>query len=302
MELIRENKVAFGLMCGLVFIWGLDYTVAKTALELLEPLSLLFLRYCVGTLLLFAIKMKVDRHTIVRKKDIPFFLLCALTGEIMYFFCEYSAMDYLPVSVITMMLAFVPVVSIIGERVIFGRMFNGKMFIGILITVLGVALVIGADISQLMEGRLKGYLFAFGAIMAWNCYNFITSKVGENYTGITMSFNQVFCTILVLFPFIIHRLPPLECFTPEIVGGIIYLGVFSSGIGYFILIKGVVDLGPTISSMFSNFLPITATFFGWLFLGESVSLLQLVGGMIIIAASCLVIVEKGKMEVMTDDR
>ncbi|MBQ0079090.1 MAG: EamA family transporter [Eubacterium sp.] len=288
-------------MCGLVFLWGLDYIFAKAALTLLEPLTLLFLKYCIGALVLLGIKLKLDRKTIVRKKDIPFFFLCAIVGEVCYFFCEYSSLDYLPVSCLTMILAFVPVVSIILERIIFKRKFNMIMLVGILASIAGVGLIIGTDLAMLISGRMTGYLFAFGAVLAWNMFSFITNKVGENYSGVTMSFNQILCTVIILIPYAIHSMPPIDSFTPEIIGGIIYLGTGSAGIGYFIFIKGIQDLGPTISSMFSNFIPVTATLFGWLLLGESVTGVQLIGGVIIIAASCLVIVEKGKMEVRVND-
>ena len=71
-----------------------------------------------------------DRKFYVRPRDIPFFIICSLTGEILYYFCEYSSMDYLPVSIITIILAFVPAVSIIAERVVFKKRFTAKMMLG----------------------------------------------------------------------------------------------------------------------------------------------------------------------------
>ena len=36
------RKVAFLMMCGLVMLWGMDYVLAKKALEVLAPMNLLF--------------------------------------------------------------------------------------------------------------------------------------------------------------------------------------------------------------------------------------------------------------------
>ena len=58
-------------MCLLVCFWGLDYVFAKEALDILQPMSLLFLKYSVGFMVLLAIKLKADRKAIVRLKDIP---------------------------------------------------------------------------------------------------------------------------------------------------------------------------------------------------------------------------------------
>lgn len=299
---MKEKSTAFMLMCVLVCAWGLDYVFAKEALSVLEPLNLLFLKYATGAVLVLAIKLKKDRKTLVRPKDIPFFILCSLSGEILYNFCEYTAMDYLPVSLITIILSFVPAVSIIVERVVFKRKFTAKMMIGILICISGVAIVIGADFRVLFQGRMIGYLLAFGAVIAWNIYNFVTAHLSQNYSSPSMTLNQLICTMLILGPYAIHTMPAWETFTPGVIGGVIYLGIVSAALGFMIMVLGLKVLGPTISAMFSNFLPVTATFFGWLFLGESIGIMQFVGGAIVIASACVVIKEKGKMEEQLNDR
>lgn len=293
---MKTRNVSFLLMCGLVCLWGMDYVFAKHALEVLAPMNLLFLKYSVGAVLMFILKLRTDRKSLVRKKDIPFFILCSLTGEIFYFFCEYTAMDYIPVSLITIILSFVPAVSIIIERIIYKRKFTAKMVVGVMACIFGVVIVIGADFRVLLQGKAMGYLLAFGAVLSWNVYNFITAKVQENYSAISMTFFQLVCTSLLISPYAIHTMPTIESFTPSVIGGIIYLGLGSAGFGFLIMVRGLRDLGPTISAMFSNFLPVTATFFGWLFLHETVGFMQLIGGAVVIISSCVVITEKGKME------
>lgn len=301
-KILNEKKTAFLLMCALVCLWGLDYVFAKEALRILEPMNLLFLKYAAGLMLVLIVKLSQDRKTIVRKKDIPFFVLCSLTGEILYFACEYTAMDYIPVSLITIILAFVPAVSIIAERLIYKKKFSAKMMLGILMCIAGVAIVIGADFSKLFSGRMMGYLLAFGAVVSWNVYNFITASVSQHYTGVTMAFNQLLCTVLIVMPYAVYTMPPIHSFTPKVIGGIIYLGLGSAGMGFLILVRGLKVLGPTVSAMFSNFLPVTATFFGWIFLGEAIGITQVIGGIVVIASSCVVIAEKGKMEERLNDR
>lgn len=290
------------MMCGLVMLWGMDYVLAKKALEVLAPMNLLFLKYSTGFIFLFIVKLKFDRKNWVRPRDIPLFVLCSITGEILYYFCEYSAMDYIPVSLITIILSFVPAVSIIIERVIFKRKLSFKIVAGVLMCIVGVAIVIGADFRVLFSGRITGYLLAFGAVFSWNMYNYITSSLGPKYKGVTLAFTQLCCTVLLIMPYAVHTMPPIEDFTPGVIGGIIYLGFGSAGIGFFIMVNGLKVLGPTVSAMFSNFLPVTATFFGWLFLGQVVGISQLIGGVIVIVSSCIVIAEKGKMEEQSNDR
>lgn len=292
----KEKKLTYMLMVFLVIAWGFDYVVAKHALELLQPLTLLFLKYTVGMLLVLCIKLKNDRKSIIRKKDIPLFILCSLCGEIIYYFCEYTAMDYIPVSLVTIILAFVPALSIIIEKVLFKRTVTKAMVIGVAVCIFGVVLIIGVDFELLFQGRIIGYLLAFGAVFSWNAYNFLTASLHDRYTSITLTCTQLICTSLIILPYAIHTMPPLEAFTPSMIGGIIYLGLVNAGLGFMITVRSLHVLGPTSTALFSNFLPITSTFFGWIFLSESISGLQLIGGIIVIAAACIVIKEKGKTE------
>lgn len=287
------------MYCLLLFqvtAWGFDYVVAKQALELLQPLTLLFLKYFVGLIPIFIIKMKMDRKSLVRKKDIPLFILCSLFGEILYFFCEYTAMDYLPISLITIVLAFVPVVSILIERVLYKRKVNKVISIGAVVCVLGVVLIIGVDLDIIFQGRWLGYLLAFAAIFLWNAYNFLTASLHENYSSITLTFTQLTCTGCLLLPYAIHSMPPAETFTPGVVGGIIYLGLVNVAAGFLINVRGLHVVGPTVCALFSNFLPVSSTFFGWVLLGESISFMQIIGGIVVVASACVVIREKGKIE------
>lgn len=196
-------------MFALVFMWGLDYSVAKNALEVFRPLNLMFFKYLGGLIVITLIKAVAERKFTIRKKDIIFFVMCSLTGQVLYYFCEYTAMEYIPVALITIILSFVPIISILIERVFFKTKLSVSIIAGLVVCVIGMG---------------------------------------------------------------------------------------SAGTGYLIYVRGVKYLGPTISSLFSNFLPVTPTFFGWLILGQSLGVMQIAGGLIVIVSACYVIIEKSRLQ------
>ncbi len=291
---MNQRKLSFFLMFMLVLLWGLDYSVAKTALEFFQPLNLMVFKYGFGFMVIAGIKLFSERNFYFRKKDLILFVLCALFGQLIYFLCEYTAMDYIPVSLITIILSFVPIVSIIIERIFFKKHFTARILVGLGVCVVGVTLVIGADLGALFQGQAIGYILAFAAVLCWNLYNFLTAKISKIYSSLNMSFNQLLCTCIILFPHAIATMPPLNDLSLDIKIGLVYLGVGSTGFGYLILVRGLRDLGPTISALFTNFLPVAATFFGFVILGETITPLQIVGGLVVIVASCYVILEREK--------
>mgnify|MGYP000978081721 CR=1 FL=1 len=284
------------LMTALVFAWGLEYIFAKQALAVMEPLTLVFFKYLIGLMVAVIIKFKMEGKSLIRKKDIPIFLFCALFGEVGYFYLEYTAMLYLPVSLVTIVLAFVPALSIIIDKALFKKKATKKMAAGILLSVVGITLVIGVDWHILFQGRIIGYLLAFGAVIAWNLYNFLTASLHDRYESATLTLNQIICSLLLVWPYALTHLPHSGTVTPGVIGGILYLGILSTGVGFIIFVRSLHILGPTVTAIFSNFLPITTTLFGWLILNETILPVQMAGGVIVIAAGYIVIKEKGRLE------
>lgn len=130
-----------------VTFWGLDYSVAKNALELFKPLNLMFFKYTGGLVMITAIKLAVDRKFTIRKKDIPFFILCSLTGQVLYYFCEYTAMDYIPVS--AMFNNFLPVTSTFFGWLLLGQNISPLQIAG------GIIVVIASCVVITEKGKLE---------------------------------------------------------------------------------------------------------------------------------------------------
>ena len=63
----KDKIIVYILMSCLVTTWGFDYVVAKHALELLQPLTLLSLKYAIGLIPIFIIKMKKKYTSLVSK-------------------------------------------------------------------------------------------------------------------------------------------------------------------------------------------------------------------------------------------
>ena len=292
-----DKKTMYILMTIIVCGWGLEYVFAKNALENIETMTLVFIKYLIGAtiILLYRIKKEGVRFW-PRRQDVFLYFVCAIFGEIGYFYCEYSAMSYLPVSLITIILSFVPVVSLLIERILYKRKITKLLLLGVILCVVGVCLIIGADFETLLSGRLLGYLFAFGAVLSWNAYNFITASLHGKYSSVSLTANQLLCSILLLAPYAIGHMPAKEVFTAATIGGVVYLGVMGAAIAFLVQVRALHILGVTPTSIFSNFIPVTSTFFGWLFLGEVISPIQFVGGAIIIFSATLVIREKDKLD------
>ena len=142
-------------MILLVMTWGFDYVVAKFGMYDMTPTSLMFVRFLLGAIIIGVIKLVTKNYFFLHKKDIPVLIACVLFGEILYYECEYNAMTYLPVALITIVLSFVPAISVIIERIVFKRKANSRIIIGIVFCILGIVFVIGSDFSIIFQGSMR---------------------------------------------------------------------------------------------------------------------------------------------------
>ena len=298
MKFPDSKKFMYFLMTLLVFLWGYEYIAAKNALAAFLPITLIFFKYIIGMVFMLILKLVIDKRFPLKKTDIPLLVLCAVFGDIFYFAGEYGAMAYLPISVITIILAFVPCVSILTEFVLFKSRPSPLMIIGVFVCVFGVALVIGADFAELFSGKYIGYLLAFGAVVCWNIYNFLTKKLSGEYKPLDLTFYQLLCAIILTAPYAIFNMPQINTLDISVWTGVIYLGVVSGFVGFLIYVKAIAVIGPTPCSLYSNFIPVIATLFGWWFLNETISPLQILGGMIVVSSGVVVIWQKEKCDIL----
>jgi drug/metabolite transporter (DMT)-like permease len=273
--------------------------VAKRALADFDSMTLVFLKYGVAFVALCAVKLIVDRRIFIKKKHIIPMFVCSLFGDVIYYVGEYQALSYISVAVLTIILSFVPLLSVLIEWGFFGRRPSLLMVAGIAACVFGIALVIGVDLSQL-RGAPLGYILGGIAVVAWNVYNFFTVRLTDDFSTLDLTLYQNVCTMIMLLPYIIAHPPALATATPAALGGALYLGTVSCALGFFIYVNAISVLGATPCALFSTFMPVTAAFFGWILLKETLTPLQLAGGAIVIASACVVLRQKNLLDARSE--
>ncbi len=290
-----QKRVTYILAILLLLIWGLDFVICKAALSYFEPMILLTLKYAIGIFVVIVIKLIKTPKTMIKPKHIPIFFLCALMGEIGYFGLEYSAIKVMPVALVTVILAFVPIFSILIERVVFKQKIHYSIVFGIIISVLGVGIIVGPHFGGLGSKSIIGLVMAFAAAFLWSAYNFLTESLQNEYDDSTITLFQVVAALCIMAPYAIWRQPDFSGVSTEILIGVIYLGIFGTGVAYLIYIRIINHLGSTTAALFANFLPLSSAILAWMVLGEKLSLIQAIGAIIVVVSTTYVIKKKDKM-------
>ena len=284
------------MMVFLVIVWGLELAIAKDALEYVDRLLVLNVKYFFGFFVIAAVAKKTTGFHLPALRDLPLIIATTIIGHILYFFCEYGALDTVPVANITIILGFLPIASILVEKAIFHRKTSIKLIVFMLVCVVGIFLVIGSDFSSMRGGSFYGYLYCGGALLCWLGYLFLTESLTNKYGAVPIAFYQTIIAWVITTPVVFSQYPDLLQLPTGIMLELLYLGIVSEGICFLVEITGLEKLGPTISAVYSNFLPVTSAFFGFVLLHQNLVLLQIIGGLVVIASGYLVIREKDRLD------
>ncbi len=294
---MKEGKKKYHLlMIFLVIAWGAELAVAKEALEVTDPIVILSVKYVLGAMVMAAVLLKTGSFKKLEKRDFLVCILCAVLGHILYYMFEYTALETVPVANITILLGFLPVGSVVVEKLMFGRKASRKIMVGMAVCIGGIMLTIGNDMFNLGGGTLIGYLMCFGAVSVWLIYLFVTEFVSGSYDSTLIAFYQTAIAAIITLPYTATHMPDFSAMEPKVLAELLYLGVISEGVCFMIEVKGIQKLGPTVSGVYSNFLPVTTAIFGVIMLGQGLGILQCIGGIIVIVSGCVVIREKDRLE------
>ena len=120
----------------------------------------------------------------------------------------------------------------------------------------------------------------------------------QDFNDYKRTFIQLFTASVVLLPFIIYR-DMLVITEIKIFGLIILLGIVHTGLAYCLYFSAIKNLKVKTTALLSYIDPISSIVFSVIFLSESLSIYQVIGGSIILISAFLG-QEKQKQEAMVE--
>ncbi|MDR2864855.1 MAG: DMT family transporter [Spirochaetaceae bacterium] len=282
-SLIPERKKAFIAMIICVFLWGFSFISIKIAVSVLPAMTLGALRFAVAIIVLFVFKIADDKSAEKRGEtrkflyvsDIPLLIASSITGVSIYFFFENNGVKMIGAGEASIIVGAIPVLSMISEAIVLKSRIVARQWIGVSISIVGVALVSGVSIS--LSGKGLGYIYMACSVLLWVFYCFLTRPLFATRSPVYIVFWQSFFGFLGFLPFILFEKPLLANLTPLIAAHIAFLGIFCSAAAYLLYVYALDILGVSVSSLLLNVIPVISVFAAFFLLGERLSGLQWFG-------------------------
>ncbi len=281
----NKNLLPIILMLISVILWGLSFISIDVVVEVIPPITLGFSRFVVASILLFITKRIKEKETKMSKKDVPLFAVVGFLGVTLYFIFENNGIKFLDASTASLIIATIPIFSLISESIIYKVKITKLKLISILLSFIGVYFVIGGEISSLLQSNQAiGYILMFGAVFSWVAYALATKPLFGKYSQLAIVYYQSLFGTIMFTPFILFETMQWAEITGGIVLNVLYLGIFCSAIGYITYVYAIEKLGIAVSSIYLNAIPLVTVIAGVFILNEEITLYKAVGGILIITS------------------
>jgi drug/metabolite transporter (DMT)-like permease len=294
-------RPSFGLTDLLLFtmatIWGINFVVVKYATRSFNPLAFTGLRVACVAVFLLLVAFARDRNgestttrrslfKRVSRQDLVRLLLAGVIGNGLYQLFFVLGVSRTRAGNAALIVAAAPAFIALAARAKRIERVRRRVFLGIGLSVLGVALVIvGSANSTAGQTTLLGSMLVFFGVLSWTVYTILLQPLTKRVDVITLSAITMVGGAVPLLIASGHAIIASDWSSIGTGGwlALLYASIISMGVAYLFWYRGLRILGPTRTAVYSNLQPLITLLVAWAFLGENPTVFQGVGAVTIIA-------------------
>lgn len=297
MKITKKSLVEFSLFV-VALIWALNFTVVKSALTEIDPLSFNGLRFIFAAAVVWAVLFYRGQLFTIPKKDWLPLLGMGILGNLIYQGLFIVGIDYTYAANAAVMLGTIPIWVALFSHFFKLEQMTVLKTVGVLFAFGGIVFIVtgGNEPFSIASNTFLGDLIIIIAAVVWGGYTILSKPFLDRYTPI--QFSTIMATIGAVILFLIGLPNILELNWTAIslaaYGGVVYSGLLSIGVAYVIWNYGLKTVGAVHTATYQNLVPVLGLLFGVILLNEQLSLLQYGGAILVIAGIILARWKKGK--------
>ena len=284
------------LLAGLAAasIWGGMYAVSKVVLDVIPPFCLLSLRLVLGFAALAVVIAFRGGWKRPTPRQLIGWLLAGFVGYGISLGFQFVGTKLTSAANGSLVTAATPALVLPFAVLLLKERLGWRSLLALAVASLGVVAVIDPRTANLASANFLGNLLLVGAALTWALYSVLVTRLTRD--------SDVLVSTAIMF---LGGLPTslalgagelgsqgIGVITIGIIGGVLFLGLVSTAGAMFLWNYAFARLPATTASLTFFAQSLVGGFLGWAFLGEAITPLFIIGGVLIVAG--LVIQSTGK--------
>ncbi|MDK2982407.1 MAG: hypothetical protein PWQ55_2754 [Chloroflexota bacterium] len=289
----RSTRNAQIKLVAAIVVWGGSFISTKIALETISPVSVMWLRFLVGALIMGAVAYKNDDWRITSWREALDYAVLGFLGITINQWLQSSGMVTSEAATTAWILASSPVMMALLSWMFLKEKLNLYAVVGILLAGLGVIMVVSkGDLRAAFSGGFgkPGDILILISAPIWAVYSILSCPVLERHSPTKVTFYTFLFGWLLTNPFFAFGAEWTPLNQIPLTGwlNVLYLGAFCSAFS-FIFYNNSLHLLPTAQvAVFLNLEPLVATLVAAIVLDERIVPATLLGGAMILFGVWLV--------------
>ena len=289
----KSNLVPYLEAIFAVVVWGASFIATKVALEDVSPVTIVWLRFMIGILILGAAVLIRGQLNLPGRNEWGYFALLGFLGITFHQWLQSNGLQTSEAGTTAWIVSTTPVfMALLGWLVLKERLGWGKTA-GIALAFAGVLLVSSkGDIASISVGRFgaPGDVLILVSAVNWAVFSILSRRGLQRHPASLMMFyvmalGWMFTSVLF---FSGNGMGEIAHLTGRGWTGIAFLGIFCSGLAYIAWYDALQALSTAQTGVFLYIEPLVAVVVAAVVLGEQVTLLSLLGGAVILFGVWLV--------------
>lgn len=268
-----------------ILTWASAFVGIRAGLSDFHPGAMALLRYLVASLVMLGFYLAHKDHKPVSKKEAGLMALLGLLGFTAYNIFLNTGEQSVTAGISSFVVSLAPVMIMLLAIGFLKEHVRPIQWLGVAVSVVGVGIICLGEYeqAQINWGVFLLLLAAFSAA----AYNVLQKPLFKKFKPITVTTYAVWAGTVFLLGYAPQLALDLQSAHWKAIVWVLYLGVFPGAIGYWCFAYVLSQMPASRASTLLYMLPLTATFMGWLILGETPTLVSLVGALIAWAGSVL---------------
>jgi drug/metabolite transporter (DMT)-like permease len=293
-KLQKNTSLGYVLYSLAALLWSINGSVSKLILlDFNDPIRVTQLRTTGAMAVLIVVVLITQRHTFkISRRELPIVMSYGLFGiaatQVFYFF----SIARIPVSISLLIEFMAPIFVVLYAKYVQKMEVKATLWLGLGFSLSGLVLV--AKVWEGMTFDTLGIVFAIGAMATLVLYYILGEKAGHNRDSISLTM-WAFIFTAILWALV----APWQNYPWEQLSGSVnpwdsstiavpmwalatYMVIGGTVLPFVLVLSAIKHLGGAGASIMGLVEPLIATIIAWLILGEVLSTIQIIGGVVIL--------------------
>lgn len=277
-----------------MIFWSFSYIWFKMANENFKPFTIIFLRLLFAAVILTIFLLIRHEFVPIKREDRKLFLILSIFEPFLYFIGESNGLTYVTSTTGSVIISTIPVFVAIAVWIFFKQRLRIINYAGIILSFAGIVVFV-VDTGGALTFNIKGLLFLGLAVFSATGYNILLERLVGKYNPVFVVNIQNIIGIILFSPIFLFTDMKNFFSTPHTLKSfvpILELAIFASCCAFVLFAWSVKQIGVVKVNPFSNFTPVLTAVFSYFLLGNTLTLQNIVGMIIIICGISLTQIDK----------